>query len=113
MISKELNAAISNLLVLAVLRQGPSYGYEIQRQIKQRSDGVLDWSEGMLYPVLHRLEKQGLVEARWGQADSGRKRKYYHLLAQGEAHLSAGLDAWYTVSDILINLSEGDHDEPI
>ncbi|MFC7005481.1 PadR family transcriptional regulator [Bowmanella sp. JS7-9] len=108
MISKELNAAISNMLVLAVLRKGPSYGYDIQRRIKMQSDGILDWTEGMLYPVLHRLEKNGFVEARWGEAETGRKRKYYHLLPAGEQHLGEAIDAWYTVSDVLINLTEGE-----
>ncbi len=91
MISKELTAASSNLLVLGLLNEAPSYGYAIQKDIKTRSDGLLDWAEGHLYPVLHRLEKNTYIEAYWGVAENGRKRKYYRILPTGKQYLQQGV----------------------
>ncbi len=106
MITKEMTSAVSNLLVLSVLKKGPGYGYMIQREIKHQSEGLMDWTEGMLYPVLHRLEKQDMVEARWGVAENGRKRKYYYIKEEGREYLATGIDAWYAVSDVLIGMNE-------
>ena len=79
MIRKELVAASAEPLVLALLARGESYGYAIIQEVKARSGGQLQWTDGMLYPVLHRLERRGLIQARWGESETGRKRKYYSL----------------------------------
>ena len=75
MVSKELVAASTKPLVLGVLSNGESYGYEIIRAIRDRSGGQLEWSEGMLYPVLHRMEKEKLIVSTWKVGENGRKRK--------------------------------------
>jgi len=86
--NKDFAAASATPLVLSILRQGDSYGYAIIRQIEVLSGGEMAWAEGMLYPILHRLEKRRLIESYWGQAESGRKRKYYRLRAEGRKELA-------------------------
>ena len=70
-VSKELTAASSRPMVLSILAGGESYGYEILQRITLLSNGQFAWSDGMLYPVLHRLEKDGLITATWRTAESG------------------------------------------
>ena len=95
--SKELVAASSRPMVLSILSGGESYGYEILQQVGTLSGGEVEWSDGMLYPVLHRLEKEGLVNARWETADSGRRRKYYRLTARGKKRLRQDRVSWLAV----------------
>ena len=89
MVSKELIAASTLPLVLAVLSRGENYGYSIIQQIRELSGGELEWSEGMLYPVLHRLEQEKLIVGRWDKAESGRRRRYYRLSASGTRAIEA------------------------
>lgn len=87
-------------LVLEVLRhQKHSYGYEIIKQIEARSAGLFQLGEGTLYPLLHSLEGDGLVESEWRPAKSGRKRKYYTLTREGHAALSARRRSWRKFRD--------------
>ncbi len=88
-LAKDLVAASATPLVLAVLRRGDSYGYAILQDITSASGGRLEWTEGMLYPLLHRLESRRFVESYQAKSDAGRVRKYYHLLAAGGDHLEA------------------------
>ena len=78
-LSKDLVAASATPLVLAILAEGDSYGYAIIKRVAELSGGQLQWTDGMLYPVLHRLERQGYVAAKWGESETGRKRKYYRI----------------------------------
>jgi DNA-binding PadR family transcriptional regulator len=103
-INKDLVAASSTPLVLAILAEGDSYGYAILKRVRELSGGELEWTDGMLYPVLHRLEKAGLVEARWDQADSGRKRKYYRVTEAGREQLAEERRQWHTVDTTLRNI---------
>ncbi len=98
---KDLVAASATPLVLAILAEGDSYGYAIIKQVAELSGGHLQWTDGMLYPVLHRLERQGHVEAEWSEADSGRKRKYYRITSEGRAQLAAQRQQWQVVDDTL------------
>jgi transcriptional regulator len=81
------------MLILEVVAQGPSYGYEITQTVAERSRGYFDLKEGSLYPALHRLERQGLLRAFWREAD-GRRRKYYELTDAGRADLAARKRSW-------------------
>ncbi len=99
--SKELVAASSRPMVLSILAGGESYGYEILQHVTALSGGRVEWSDGMLYPVLHRLEKEGLVTARWETAESGRRRKYYRLSAKGKRQLADDRAGWLAVHDAL------------
>ena len=100
-ISKDLVAASAAPLVLAILADGDSYGYAIIKRVGDLSDGHLQWTDGMLYPVLHRLERLGCVEARWASAESGRRRRYYRLTKQGRAHLQEQRRQWQVVDATL------------
>jgi len=100
-ISKDLTAAASTPLVLAILAEGDSYGYAILKRVRELSGGLMEWTDGMLYPVLHRLERLAYVEARWEAADGGRRRKYYRITAAGRAHLAEERSQWQAVDATL------------
>ena len=98
---KDLVAASSTPLVLAILAEGESYGYAIIKRVSELSGGALQWTDGMLYPVLHRLERQGLVAAKWGESEFGRRRKYYRLTKTGRAQLADQREQWQVVDRVL------------
>ncbi len=100
-INKDLIAASSTPIVLAILAEGDSYGYAILSRVQESSGGRLEWTDGMLYPVLHRLERLGHVEARWEVAESGRRRKYYRITSQGRAQLVEERRQWQAVEATL------------
>ena len=100
-INKDLMAASSTPIVLAILAEGDSYGYAIIQRVRELSAGRVEWTDGMLYPVLHRLERLGYVKARWVVAESGRRRKYYHLTADGRAQLAEERRQWQAVDATL------------
>ncbi len=100
-ISKDLVAASAAPLVLAILVEGDSYGYAIIKRVGELSDGQLRWTDGMLYPVLHRLERLGYVEARWATAESGRRRRYYSITKAGRARLKTQQRQWQVVDATL------------
>ena len=102
MIPPPLIAASTRPLILSILaRKQRSYGYEIIGLVRQLSGGHLDWSDGMLYPVLHRPERERLVESWWGRADNGRRRKYYRLCAEGARALEEEKAQWLKVHQTL------------
>ncbi len=101
MISKTLTAASTKPLILGILKQGKSYGYLIIKKIKEMSGGRMEWSDGMLYPVLHRLEKDGLIRSEWIMADDTRPRKYYETTAEGKQALVAEKEQWVQVNTVL------------
>jgi DNA-binding PadR family transcriptional regulator len=104
LISKELVAASSRPMVLSILTHGESYGYAIIQRVREASGGKIEWSEGMLYPVLHRLENEGLVLSRWRTAESGRRRKYYRLSSAGKRSLVDHRKQWLSVHETLAGL---------
>ena len=100
-ISKDLMAASSTPIVLAILAEADSYGYAILQRVRDLSGGRIEWTDGMLYPVLHRLERLGHVQARWETADSGRRRKYYRITSGGRAQLVEDRKQWQAVDATL------------
>jgi PadR family transcriptional regulator, regulatory protein PadR len=100
-VGKDLVAASATPLILAILSDGPSYGYAIIKRVAELSGGELEWTDGMLYPVLHRLERNGLVKAEWGRSQSGRRRKYYRLTSGGEGELANQRRQWELVDATL------------
>jgi len=100
-INKDLTAASSTPLVLAILADSDSYGYAILQRVRELSGGQLEWTDGMLYPVLHRLTRLGLVEPRWETADSGRRRKYYRITSRGRDQLAEQQRQWQVVDAAL------------
>ena len=99
--NKDLIAASSTPIVLALLSEGDSYGYAIIKRVQEASGGHMEWTDGMLYPVLHRLERLGHVEARWEVAESGRRRKYYRITSQGRTQLTEERRQWQAVDAAL------------
>lgn len=100
-INKDLIAASSTPLVLAILAEGDSYGYAILQRVRELSGGHIEWTDGMLYPVLHRLERLGHIEARWETAGSGRRRKYYQITNHGRTRLAEERSQWQAVDATL------------
>jgi len=100
-IGKDLVAAVATPLVLGILAEGESYGYAILQRVSELSDGELEWSDGMLYPLLHRLERLGYVEASWGTSPTGRRRRHYRLSPSGHAAIADQRRQWEVVSDAL------------
>ena len=104
MISKALTGASTKPIILAILKRGESYGYEIIQQVKDMTSGEVDWSEPMLYPFLKRLERDGLVKSRWRLSDKGPLRKYYRLTKLGLAELEREKGQWMKVHSALTAL---------
>jgi PadR family transcriptional regulator PadR len=103
-LGKDLVAASTVPLILSILEEGESYGYAIIQRVRELSGGQMRWTDGMLYPVLHRLEDQGAIVARWKTADSGRKRKYYAIKRQGRTALEEHKAQWRLVNGALATM---------
>lgn len=101
MIDKELVAATSASITLTLLSESDSYGYEIIQRVTELTRGELEWTEAMLYPVLHRLENRALVESYWQTSSTGRKRKYYAITSAGRAELQDKKRQWRIVDGVL------------
>ena len=101
MISKALIAASTKPMILSILKEGEDYGYQIIQRVKRVSKGKLEWSDGMLYPVLHRLEKDALIQAEWRISEEGRRRKYYRITETGRTELAAEIEQWMSVHEAL------------
>jgi PadR family transcriptional regulator, regulatory protein PadR len=100
-IHKDLVAASATSLVLSILAERDSYGYAILKRVSELSGGRLEWSDGMLYPVLHRLERLGHISGKWQKSEIGRRRKYYRITPQGRAQLAAVRGQWQVVDAAL------------
>jgi DNA-binding PadR family transcriptional regulator len=100
-LNKDLVAASATPLVLAILAEGDSYGYAIIKRVAELSGGHLQWTDGMLYPVLHRLERQGFISAKWAESESGRQRKYYRITKDGRKQLVLQRQQWQVVDSAL------------
>ncbi|MEO8540598.1 MAG: PadR family transcriptional regulator [bacterium] len=102
-IAKDLVAASATPLVLAILDDSESYGYAILKRIDELSGGAMEWTDGMLYPLLHRLDRLGYVEAKWDAEPGGRRRRYYTITAAGREALTEQRRQWEIVSGALNN----------
>ncbi|KOX24427.1 PadR family transcriptional regulator [Saccharothrix sp. NRRL B-16348] len=96
-VTKDLVAASATPMVLGILAEEDSYGYAILRRINELSGGELDWTEGLLYPLLHRLERLGHVESSWRSVAGERRRKYYRITPGGLAELAEQRRQWAAV----------------
>ena len=101
MVSKNLMAASTKPIILAILANGEIYGYQIILSVIEISGGTLEWSEGMLYPVLHRLEKENFIQSQWKMSKNGRRRKYYRLTESGKKELDKERKQWLSVHKVL------------
>jgi len=106
MISKQLMAASTRPIILAILSRSEDYGYRIIQKVKSVSGGTLEWTDGMLYPVLQRMEMDGLIASQWKAADGSRPRRYFRITASGQSALEAELTGWRSVWQALTVFSE-------
>lgn len=110
-IGKDLVAAAATPVVLGILADGESYGYAILQRIAELSGGELEWSDGMLYPLLHRLERLGHVHSEWRQSSAGRPRKHYRLSPQGASLLAEQRRQWSVIGGVLDQVWPGGPDD--
>jgi len=101
MLPKELIAASTEPLILALLAQGENYGYALIQQVREASGDSIQWTDGMLYPVLHRMERAGQIKSRWKSSPTGRQRKYYSIKKAGRTALAQAKDHWRVVDQTL------------
>src|SRR3954451_4037062 len=106
MLAKELVAASTEPLILSLLSKGESYGYALIQEVKQLSEDKIEWTDGMLYPVLHRMEARGWIKSRWGTSENGRKRKYYSLKKDGKKAMEKHHEQWSIVHAVLAGLKK-------
>jgi DNA-binding PadR family transcriptional regulator len=106
MLTKELVAASTEPLVLSILSRGENYGYALIQEVKRLSGDKIAWTDGMLYPVLHRMEERDLIKSRWGESETGRKRKYYALKRDGKTAMTRHHEQWSLVHGVLSGLRE-------
>ena len=109
MLPKELIAASTEPLILSLLSNGESYGYALIQEVKKLSEDRIEWTDGMLYPVLHRMEDNGWIKSRWVEIENGRKRKYYSLKQDGHKALKEKRQHWTVISSVLHGLWKEQH----
>ena len=100
-IDKDLVAASATPLVLGILSEGDLYGYAILKRVSELSGGGMQWTDGMLYPLLHRLERLGYVSSSWGTSEAGRRRKHYAITPSGRDALADRQEQWSVVAAAL------------
>jgi len=88
-------------LLLAVLSEGPSYGYQLVQDLNAKAPGVLKTGEGTIYPVLHRLQERELIQSAWRTGETGRQRRYYRITPKGKKALSADRLQWAALTSVM------------
>lgn len=106
-IDKELLKGSTVILILSLLDSKTMYGYEMIKEIEKRSNGVFEFKEGTLYPILHTLESNGMVEAYWNESEEGRKRKYYKITEKGINHMKEKQKEWDTFRSAVDSVLRG------
>ncbi|MGO8696682.1 MAG: PadR family transcriptional regulator [Limisphaerales bacterium] len=107
MIEKELVAASTEPLILSLLPRRENYGYELIQEVKRLSGDKIQWTDGMLYPVLHRMEDNGWIKSRWVEIENGRKRKCYSIKKDGDQAIKEKREQWTLLSSVFNGLWKG------
>jgi transcriptional regulator len=92
------------LLVLRALKDGAAHGFAVSKDIRHRSEGVVDLNDGAIYQALHRLENDGVVASHWGHSDKGKRAKFYALTEAGLRRLGAEARAWHRFADAVARI---------
>jgi PadR family transcriptional regulator PadR len=95
-------------IILSLLAEQPMYGFQMAKEIRRRSGGTLDFKEGLLYPALHQLEKDGLAETEWRPAERGSERKYYFLTPKGKKEAKRLRARWALFTQAVNQVMEGE-----
>jgi PadR family transcriptional regulator PadR len=103
----DMRTGSTAVMILRLLVERPMYGYQIVKDLQARSEGYFDLEQGTLYPALHRLEKDNLVESRWEVVEDGPSRKYYHITHKGRVELEKSARQWTDFSRHLLKLLDG------
>ncbi len=106
-IDKDLVAASATPLVLAILADGENYGYAILKRVRALSEGEIQWTDGMLYPLLHRLRRLGYVTTEWRTPPAGRRRQYYTITDEGRDALADQQRQWLAITRALNDVWPG------
>ena len=101
---RDLRKGSVEILILTLLQEQPMYGYQLAKELRQRSKGYFEFKEGTLYPALHRMENEGLVRGEWQVVEQGPSRKYYHLTQEGREQLTRSRRDWTTFAEQLLAL---------
>jgi PadR family transcriptional regulator len=108
-LDRELKRGSTELLILSLIERRPRHGYEISKLIDTRSQGVLRFNVASFYPLLYRLEQRGLIEGRWVERPSQRRRRYYKLTAAGRKMLRAQRGAWSAFVEAMHRITAAEH----
>lgn len=100
----DMRTGSTAVMILKLLSEQSMYGYQIVKELQTRSEGYFNLEQGTLYPALHRLEKDGLVESRWEVVEDGPSRKYYYITNKGETELKKSVRQWSDFSRNLLKL---------
>lgn len=95
-LQNQIRKGSTETLILALLSDEAMYGYQISQELDKRSDGYFDMKEGLLYPTLHRMQKEGLLTSEWRQVGAARRRKYYAITDSGREMLTQQSVEWRT-----------------
>lgn len=106
-INKELMKGSTVILILSLLEEKPMYGYEMIKEIDKKSKGIFTFKEGTLYPILHSLEVEGMIESYWEESKESRKRKYYQITGQGRLHIKEKKEEWETFRSAVDQVIKG------
>jgi PadR family transcriptional regulator PadR len=101
---RDFRKGSTKVLILNMLAEKPTYGYQIAKELKRRSGGYFAFKEGTLYPALHQMEKDGLLRSEWQVVEKGPSRKYYHLTEAGRKVLADSTREWTTFSRRLLSI---------
>jgi PadR family transcriptional regulator PadR len=107
MISRTLMAASTRPIILAILSRNEDYGYNLIQKVKEFSGGTIDWKEGMIYPVLQRMEVDGLISSQWKMLADERPRRYFRITERGRLELASELTGWGNVCPTPLGIQEG------
>lgn len=107
-INKELLKGSTVILILSLLDGKAMYGYEMIKEIEKRSKGVFEFKEGTLYPILHTLEAEGMVESYWDEGEGSRKRKYYKITGKGRLYTKEKQEEWITFRSAVDQVLKGE-----
>jgi DNA-binding PadR family transcriptional regulator len=105
-LGKDLIAASAVPIILSILSDRESYGYQIIKNVSELSEGRMNWKEGTLYPLLNKMEQRGLVKSEWRSTEDNRRRKYYTIEEKGREELEMEMDQWKLVFTTLIKAWE-------
>lgn len=112
-VDKDLMKGSATMLILNLLSNGDMYGYQMVKELEKRSDNTFTLKEGTMYPILHSLESQGMVESYWEKGSTGRKRKYYHITDNGQKLLYEKKKEWHVYSSTINKVLRGDNIEQV